>query len=192
MSISATRAGRWCSGCWPTCCGAASAPSPSSAATIATTHQFCQQVLRSLGVAGTTDASATLVEDLDDLLVTVDDLAACGVDLADLLAEVRVGINVVELRRDRRRLSEPGRAAVERLLAEPVAARPAGGLEAVLTRREESEGPWRAELLAEHGLLDGLPENLRSYFDFAAFARDLELSGDVYEGKGGHLFNGHA
>ncbi|GJD91125.1 FUSC family protein [Methylobacterium hispanicum] len=35
----------------------------------------------------------------------------------DLLAEVRVGINVVELRRDRRRLSGPARAAVERLLA---------------------------------------------------------------------------
>ena len=45
------------------------------AATIATMHQFCQQVLRSLGVAGTTDASAELVEDLDDLLVeVVDDL----------------------------------------------------------------------------------------------------------------------
>ncbi|MGE7417349.1 FUSC family protein [Methylobacterium tarhaniae] len=36
---------------------------------------------------------------------------------ADLLAEVRVGINVVELRRDRRQLSPPGRDAVERLLA---------------------------------------------------------------------------
>ncbi|AWN36365.1 FUSC family protein [Methylobacterium radiodurans] len=36
---------------------------------------------------------------------------------ADLLAEVRVGINVVELRRDRRQLSAEGRAAVERLLA---------------------------------------------------------------------------
>ncbi|MFK5690626.1 UvrD-helicase domain-containing protein [Ornithinimicrobium sp. LYQ92] len=45
------------------------------AATIATTHQFCQQVLRSLGTAGTADASAVLVEDLDDLLVeVVDDL----------------------------------------------------------------------------------------------------------------------
>ncbi|WP_151525781.1 UvrD-helicase domain-containing protein [Serinicoccus kebangsaanensis] len=45
------------------------------AATIATTHQFCQQVLRSLGVAGTADASAELVEDLDRLLVeVVDDL----------------------------------------------------------------------------------------------------------------------
>ncbi|PZU49485.1 MAG: exodeoxyribonuclease V subunit beta [Arsenicicoccus sp.] len=45
------------------------------AATIATTHQFCQQVLRSLGVAGTADAGAELVDDLDRLLVeVVDDL----------------------------------------------------------------------------------------------------------------------
>jgi exodeoxyribonuclease V beta subunit len=44
-------------------------------ATIATIHQFCQQVLRSLGVAGDTDPNATLVEDLDDLLTeVVDDL----------------------------------------------------------------------------------------------------------------------
>ncbi|MEO7058534.1 MAG: UvrD-helicase domain-containing protein, partial [Lapillicoccus sp.] len=41
------------------------------AATIATTHQFCHLVLASLGVAGDTDASAELVEDLDDLLVEV-------------------------------------------------------------------------------------------------------------------------
>ncbi len=45
------------------------------AATIATIHQFCQQVLRSLGVAGDSDTGAQLVEDLDDLLVeVVDDL----------------------------------------------------------------------------------------------------------------------
>jgi exodeoxyribonuclease V beta subunit len=45
------------------------------AATIATTHQFCQLVLRSLGVAGDTDAGAELVESLDDLVVeVVDDL----------------------------------------------------------------------------------------------------------------------
>ncbi|MBO9522159.1 MAG: UvrD-helicase domain-containing protein [Nocardioidaceae bacterium] len=45
------------------------------AATIATTHQFCQLVLRSLGVAGDTDARATLVDDLDELVVeVVDDL----------------------------------------------------------------------------------------------------------------------
>ena len=45
------------------------------AATIATTHQFCQLVLKSLGVAGDTDASVTLVESLDDLVAEiVDDL----------------------------------------------------------------------------------------------------------------------
>lgn len=45
------------------------------AATIATIHQFCQLVLRSLGVAGDTDASAVLVEDLEQLTAeTVDDL----------------------------------------------------------------------------------------------------------------------
>lgn len=37
---------------------------------------------------------------------------------ADLIAEVRVGINVVELRRDRRQLAAPAREAVERLLAD--------------------------------------------------------------------------
>ena len=45
------------------------------AATIATTHQFCHLVLRSLGVAGDTDAGVTLVESLDDLVTEiVDDL----------------------------------------------------------------------------------------------------------------------
>jgi exodeoxyribonuclease V beta subunit len=45
------------------------------AATIATTHQFCQLVLKSLGVAGDTAANVTLVDSLDDLVVEiVDDL----------------------------------------------------------------------------------------------------------------------
>ncbi len=45
------------------------------AATIATTHQFCQLVLRSLGVAGDTAASVTLLESLDELVAEiVDDL----------------------------------------------------------------------------------------------------------------------
>ena len=45
------------------------------AATIATTHQFCQLVLNSLGVAGDTDAGVTLVESLDELVTEiVDDL----------------------------------------------------------------------------------------------------------------------
>ena len=45
------------------------------AATIATTHQFCQLVLKSLGVAGDTSSTVTLLESLDDLTVEiVDDL----------------------------------------------------------------------------------------------------------------------
>jgi exodeoxyribonuclease V beta subunit len=45
------------------------------AATIATTHQFCAEVLGSLGVAGDSDSRAELVEDLDDVLTdVVDDL----------------------------------------------------------------------------------------------------------------------
>jgi exodeoxyribonuclease V beta subunit len=45
------------------------------AATIATTHQFCQLVLRSLGVAGDTTATVTLLESLDELVAEiVDDL----------------------------------------------------------------------------------------------------------------------
>lgn len=48
-------------------------------ATIATTHQFCQTVLRSLGVAGDTERDAHLVEDVSDLLrEVVDDLYLRG------------------------------------------------------------------------------------------------------------------
>ncbi len=44
-------------------------------ATIATTHQFCQLVLKSLGVAGDTAASVRLLESLDELVAEiVDDL----------------------------------------------------------------------------------------------------------------------
>jgi len=45
------------------------------AATIATTHEFCHLVLRSLGVAGDTDAGVELREDLEELIgEVVDDL----------------------------------------------------------------------------------------------------------------------
>ncbi|HKV22433.1 MAG TPA: UvrD-helicase domain-containing protein, partial [Mycobacterium sp.] len=45
------------------------------AATIATTHQFCQMVLKSLGVAGDSDSGVTLVESLDEVVgEIVDDL----------------------------------------------------------------------------------------------------------------------
>ncbi len=40
-------------------------------ATVATTHQFCQQVLVGLGTAGDVDATAVLIENLDDLTVEV-------------------------------------------------------------------------------------------------------------------------
>src|SRR5690606_26653611 len=95
-------------------------------ATIATTHQFCQQVLRSLGVAGTSDASAHLVEDLDDLLVeVVDDLYLRGFvgdretpvfSRADALSIARAAVDDIhaELRPDPRsgdRRSTPVRRA---------------------------------------------------------------------------------
>ncbi|HET6877365.1 MAG TPA: UvrD-helicase domain-containing protein [Jatrophihabitans sp.] len=41
------------------------------AATVATTHQFCQQMLVGLGTAGDVDAGAVLVENLDDLVTEV-------------------------------------------------------------------------------------------------------------------------
>ncbi|MEU4162129.1 UvrD-helicase domain-containing protein [Actinoplanes sp. NPDC026670] len=43
------------------------------AATIATTHQFCGQVLADLGIAADTDPAAMLVDDLDDLVTEVAD-----------------------------------------------------------------------------------------------------------------------
>lgn len=43
------------------------------AATIATTHQFCQQMLTSLGITGDTDPDATFVTDIDDLVDEVVD-----------------------------------------------------------------------------------------------------------------------
>ena len=76
----------------PRCAGAgcAAALADFDAATIATTHQFCQQVLTGLGVAGDSEPAPTLVESLDDLVVeVVDDLyvrgfAAADADRADL------------------------------------------------------------------------------------------------------------
>ena len=49
------------------------------AATIATTHEFCSMVLKSLGVAGDTDAGVTLVESLEDLDFYAARLEAAGI-----------------------------------------------------------------------------------------------------------------
>lgn len=36
---------------------------------------------------------------------------------------------------------------------------------------------YAMEYVEEHGLLDGMPEDMRDYFDYAAFGRDLFLNG---------------
>ncbi|MBB2960919.1 FUSC family protein [Methylobacterium sp. R2-1] len=87
---------------------------------------------------------------------------------ADLLAEVRVGINIVELRRDRRQLSKPAREAVETLLAAlsrhfgAEAEKPAldlldtidGALDAVSL--DARQAPGRAALMGLVGIRRGL------------------------------------
>ncbi len=67
------------------------------AATIATTHQFCQLVLKSLGAAGDTDAGVTLLEDLNDLVTEIVDdlyLAHFGRDRDDPLLSYREGLRI--------------------------------------------------------------------------------------------------
>ncbi|HLI02444.1 MAG TPA: UvrD-helicase domain-containing protein, partial [Acidimicrobiales bacterium] len=72
------------------------------AATITTTHGFCQQMLASLGLAGNAESDLTIVEDIEDLLAeTVDDL---------VLARVRRG-QAYQLRR--RQALATARAALE-------------------------------------------------------------------------------
>ena len=74
------------------------------AATIATTHQFCRQVLDSLGVAGDSDPGAELVEDLTDLTdEVVDDLyvrrfavGGAGIPEIDRELAIHLGRQAVE------------------------------------------------------------------------------------------------
>lgn len=51
---------------------------------------------------------------------------------------------------------------------------------------------YAAQFLEETGELSAIPENLRYYFDYEAYARDLELGGDVWtadaEEGGIHVF----
>lgn len=86
---------------------------------------------------------------------------------ADLLAEVRVGINLVELRRDRRQLSGPARAAVEALLAalaryfRSAAAPPPALLDTIdasldAVSADAREAPGRAALMGLVGIRRGL------------------------------------
>ncbi|MER2264488.1 FUSC family protein [Methylobacterium oxalidis] len=103
---------------------------------------------------------------------------------ADLLAEVRVGINLVELRRDRRQLAPEAREAVERLLAElarhfrgGAAAAPDGVLAtldaAIDAAGQDPERPaHRAALLGLTGIRRGLFPEAPPY-PSAADARPL-------------------
>jgi len=42
-----------------------------------------------------------------------------------------------------------------------------------------SEREWIEEHMEEMGVLDGVPDHLRPYFDSEAFLRDMKLAGDV-------------
>lgn len=51
--------------------------------------------------------------------------------------------------------------------------------EAFIGAGYDTEADWAAEYLEESGTLESIPENLRNYFDYAAYARDARLGGDV-------------
>lgn len=57
-----------------------------------------------------------------------------------------------------------------------------------------SEAEWAEDYAEQTGMLDSMPENLRSYFDFESFARDCRMGGDttfIDGGKGVYVFNNH-
>lgn len=45
------------------------------------------------------------------------------------------------------------------------------------------------ELLEETGTLESIPENLRYYFDYEKYARDLRICGDLTESNGHYFWN---
>jgi antirestriction protein len=47
---------------------------------------------------------------------------------------------------------------------------------------------WATEYLESTGALESIPENLRNYFDFAAYGRDAECGGDLFKTDSGHFF----
>lgn len=53
---------------------------------------------------------------------------------------------------------------------------------------------YAAQCLEESGELESIPERLRGYFDYEAYARDLELRGDISTEDGGEgvfIFSNH-
>ena len=129
------------------------------AATIATTHQFCQQVLTGLGVAGDSESGSVLVEDLDDLVIQVVD---------DLYVQVfgRPGARAPEF--DRNRALQLGRRAVgdPQAVLVPVDEDPGTPAArqvrfAAAVRREVDRRKRRLGLLGYDDLLDRLAQALR-------------------------------
>lgn len=47
---------------------------------------------------------------------------------------------------------------------------------------------YARSLAEDTGLLDAMPENLRNYFDFEAYGRDMVLGGDIWISDNGHVF----
>ncbi|RIJ79107.1 exodeoxyribonuclease V subunit beta [Nakamurella silvestris] len=129
------------------------------AATIVTTHQFCQQVLVGLGTAGDSDPATVLVDDLDDLVVeVVDDLYLRGFALPHAPEPVFSRATALQLARaavaDGQAELAPG--DVDR--AEP-AARRVNFAQAV--RREVEERKRRRGVLGYEDLLTRLAGVLR-------------------------------
>lgn len=57
-----------------------------------------------------------------------------------------------------------------------------------------SPGAWAEEYMEMSGQLADMPDNLRYYFDFDAFARDVRLGGDMdfhEDGRKVHVFDPH-
>jgi antirestriction protein len=47
------------------------------------------------------------------------------------------------------------------------------------TGKFDSESDWAANFLEDTGGLEGIPEHLRNYIDYEAYARDARLGGDM-------------
>jgi antirestriction protein len=62
-------------------------------------------------------------------------------------------------------------------------------MEACAELHDDSWAKMAEELLDSTGALDAIPENLRYYFDYDAYARDIRLGGDMCEHDGYFFWN---
>jgi antirestriction protein len=61
------------------------------------------------------------------------------------------------------------------------------------TGKFDSESDWAANFLEDTGGLEGVPEHLRNYIDFEAYARDTRLGGDmVFVRQAGEVWAFHS